>query len=280
MVDSQGRFVWYELITTDIKAASAFYTEVVGWSVHDASTPDLSYTLLAAGKTGVAGLMELPEDASNRGATPRWVGYVSVGDIDVTADRVKRLGGMVFVPPTDSNIGRISIVADPQTANLALVMGLKAGKQRSAEPGKAGAVGWHELLATDWEKAFAFYSELFGWQKGDVEIAAREGYQRFSAAGRTIGGMFTKPKTEPVPFWLYYFNIDDIDAAAKRVEASGGQVHGKLLESQGGNWIAHCRDPQGAAFGLQGRRNQAGIGWSTEWDGFSSKGKLVTQPRD
>ena len=33
------------------------------------------------------------------------------------------LGGAVYVPPTDTNIGRIAVVADPQTANLALVKG-------------------------------------------------------------------------------------------------------------------------------------------------------------
>jgi predicted enzyme related to lactoylglutathione lyase len=49
-------------------------------------------------------------------------------------------------------------------------------------------------------------------------------YQLFSAGGQTIGGMFSKPSTVPIPFWLYYFNIGDIDAAAKRVKAGGGQI--------------------------------------------------------
>jgi predicted enzyme related to lactoylglutathione lyase len=31
---------------------------------------------------------------------------------------------------------------------------------------------------------------------------------------QTIGGMALKPATVGVPFWLYYFNIGDIDAAA------------------------------------------------------------------
>ena len=49
MVRHPGRFAWYELITTDMAAARAFYTEVVGWGAHDASTPDLAYTLFTAG---------------------------------------------------------------------------------------------------------------------------------------------------------------------------------------------------------------------------------------
>jgi predicted enzyme related to lactoylglutathione lyase len=280
LVDYHGRFAWYELMTTDVAAAKTFYADVVGWGARDASTPDLAYTLFTTGKTSVSGLMELPEQARRMGATPRWMGYVGVSDVDVTADRIKRLGGAVYVPPTDSNIGRIAVVADPQTATLALVKGLKPGRRQPAEPGKPGQVGWHELLATDRDKAFAFYSELFGWQKAAGEIGRTDAYQLFSAGGQTIGAVLTKDPAEPQPFWLHYFNIDDIDAAMERVKTGGGRIFEGPIEVPGGSWIARCTDPQGAFFALQGKRNQDGIGWSAEWDGFSSKGRLVgTKPR-
>src|SRR5712672_4380540 len=125
MVDRQARFAWYELLTTDMTAAKAFYHDVVGWDARDASTSAMTYSLLTSSDVPVAGLMELPEEGRRLGATPRWVAYVFVADVDATADRLRRLGGTVFVPPTDSNIGRVSIVADPQTATLALVGGLK-----------------------------------------------------------------------------------------------------------------------------------------------------------
>jgi len=80
-----------------------------------------------------------------------------------------------------------------------LVKGLKPGQAQSAELGKPGCVSWHELLAADWEKAFAFYGELFGWQKADADIGPVGTYQLFSAGGQTIGGMFTKPPMVPVP---------------------------------------------------------------------------------
>ena len=279
MVDLPGRFAWYELMTTDMAAAKAFYAGVVGWGSQDASTSDLAYSFFTAGSASVGGLMDLPADARKMGATPRWMGYVGVNDVDVTSDRIKRLGGAVYVPPTNSNIGRISVVADPQAATLALVKGLKSGQPQPAELGKLGRVGWHELLATDREKALAFYGELFGWQKADAEIGPTNTYQPFSASGQTIGGIVTKLPIEPVPFWLYYFNIDDIDAAADRVKTAGGEISVGPLELPSGNWIARCRDPQGAAFALQGKRSQDGIGWATEWAGVSSKGRLVTKPR-
>ena len=55
MVDYSGRFVWYELMTTDMAAAKAFYGEVVGWGAQDASTSDLAYTLLTPERARSAG---------------------------------------------------------------------------------------------------------------------------------------------------------------------------------------------------------------------------------
>ena len=46
-----------------------------------------------------------------------------------------------------------------------------------------------ELVAVpDWEKALAFYGELFGWHKADAHVGSMGTYQQFSAGGETIGG--------------------------------------------------------------------------------------------
>jgi predicted enzyme related to lactoylglutathione lyase len=262
VINSHGRFAWYELITTDVEAAKAFYTNVIGWGTLDASAPGRVYTLFTAGKALVSGLMDLPEDARKMGGKPSWVGYVEVDDVDATANRIKRLGGVVHVPPTDvSNISRFSIFSDPQAARLALFKWLNPGQDQPAELGAPGRVGWHELLADDWEKALAFYGELFGWQKADADIGKIGTYQLFSAGGQTIGGMLNKPAVIPVPFWLYYFNISDIDAAAQRVTTGGGQILDGPLEMPGGSWIVQCADPQGAIFALEGKRGHNPIGY-------------------
>jgi predicted enzyme related to lactoylglutathione lyase len=279
MVDHHGRFAWYELITTDVAAAQAFYTKVGGWNAQDASTPGLPYTLFTDGQASVSGLMDLPDEARRKGATPRWMGYVGVRDVDATVDRLKALGGAVYVPPTNTNIGRIAVVADPQAADLALVQGLKTGQRKAADLGKPGRVGWNELLAADLQKAIAFYGELFGWQRADAEIGPGDGYQLFSAGGQMIGGMSTKRRTDPVPYWVYYINVDDIEAAMERVKTAGGRIFESPVETPGGSWIVRCGDPQGAPFALKGERNRDAVGWSTEWGEFSSKGRLVTPPR-
>jgi uncharacterized protein len=262
VVNSHGRFVWYELMTTDVEAAMAFYTKVVGWGAWNASVPGKASILFSDGKDAVAALTQLPDDASKEGANPGWIGYVGVDDVDATADRVKRLGGTVHVPPTDvSDISRFSIFADPQTARLALFKWLKPGQAQPPAPDAPRRVGWHELVAADWETAWAFYAELFGWQKGNADISETGTYQLFCTAGQMIGGMLTKPPTIPAPFWLYYFNVGDIDATAQRVKACGGEILDGPYQVSGGSWIVRCADPQGAVFALEGQRRSRPVGY-------------------
>jgi uncharacterized protein len=286
MVDHPAAFAWYELLTTDLPAAQSFYGKVVGWTAQDASTPQFAYRLFSAGDAAIAGLMELPLEGRKKGATPRWVGYVAVQDVDGTVDRLKALGGSVYVPPTDSNIGRIAVIADPQTATLAVVGGLKYGTAEAGETAAPGRVGWHELLAGEGNAAFAFYSALFGWEKAQADEALVESYQLFAAGGRPLGGMFTKFAATPVPFWLYYFEVADLDAAIDQVKAGGGRIAQGPIELWGGSWAARCIDPQGAMFALRGRRSDttdrsgeghsdAALAWSTSWGGISSRGQLL-----
>jgi predicted enzyme related to lactoylglutathione lyase len=211
-----------------------------------------------------------------------------VRDVDASVDRLKALGGSVYVPPTDSNIGRIAVVADPQTATLALVGGLKYGTAAATEAGERGRVGWHELLAGEGKAAFGFYSALFGWEKGQAEQALVDSYELFAAGGRTLGGMFTKFAATPVPFWLYYFEVADLDVAIDQVKAGGGRIAQGPIELWDGHWAARCIDPQGAMFALQGGRGKAAsersddeahadaaLAFSASWGGISSRGQLL-----
>jgi uncharacterized protein len=260
MSSSHGRFVWYELMTTDVEAAKAFYGKVVSWSTREA--PGSRYTLFTAGSTPTAGLTNLPLDAKEQGARPQWVGYISVDDVDGAVDRVKELGGTVHIPPTDvPGVSRFSVVADPQMATLVLVRWSDPGQQPPIDPGALGHVGWHELFAIDWERAFAFYREIFGWQKVAAEVGPAGTYQQFSAAGQAAGGMFNKPAAAPVAFWLYYFSVADVGAAAQRVAAEGGKVLEGPTDIPGGGRVAYCVDPQGAVFALIGKQSDKAVGY-------------------
>src|SRR5690349_6372634 len=281
-----GRFVWYELLCTDIAAAASFYGDVVGWSAQRVSNAGFPYSVLSARGEPVCGLMDLPEEGRKKGATPRWVGYVAVDDANTAAASITRLGGAVYVPPTDTNIGRIAIVADPQAATLGLVEGPKLAVVRRRALDEAGTVGWHELLAADSAKAMAFYAEVLGWHEAKREADQIESYRLFSAADDTLGGMFNKLPRVPQPFWLYYFSVSELDRAIAAVRAGGGQVVQGPTELLKGVSFARCIDPQGAMFALRGPRREGAteqaadeLGFAAEWGGFASRGRLVAAPK-
>jgi len=262
MSSSHGRFVWYELTTTDLEAAKVFYGKVMGWGTREASMPGPRYTLFTVGNVSTGGLVNLPRDAKTQGAAPQWVGYVSVDDVDAAVHRIKELHGIVYVPPTDmADVSRFSVVADPQMATFVLINWRDAGRQLPIQSGVLGHVGWHELLTTDWQRAFVFYREIFGWRKVVADVAPTGTYLQFSAGGRTIGGMLNTPTTAPVAFWLYYFNVADIGAALDRVRAEHGEILEGPSDIPGGGRVARCTDPQGATFALIGRRSDKSIGY-------------------
>lgn len=262
MDGAHGRFLWYELMTTDVRAAKAFYADVLGWGTQEASMPGSAYTLVTVGEAAVGGIVDLPEEARRTGATPQWLGYVGVDDVDAAAARVALLGGAVHVPPTDvPNISRFAVVADPQMATFVLLKWLNFVPEQAADPRTPGRVGWHELLSSDWQKAFAFYADLFGWKVEDAVVDAVGTYQEFSTGGQTLGGVFTKPPSVPISFWLFYFSVGNVDAAAKRVTAGGGRVLEGPVGLPRGDRIARCVDPQGAMFALSTKRRDTAIGY-------------------
>jgi predicted enzyme related to lactoylglutathione lyase len=81
-------------------------------------------------------------------------------------------------------------------------------------------------------------------------------YQLFAlgAGGPAIGGMWNKPAAIPATFWLYYFNVEAIDAAVERVKAAGGKIVNGPMEVPGGSFIVQGEDPQGAMFALTAPR--------------------------
>jgi uncharacterized protein len=279
------RFVWYELMTADMEAAGAFYAKVMGWGTREASTPGMAYTVFTSGGASVSGLMKLPEEARRMGATPSWMGYVGTKDVDGTASRITSLGGTVLVPPQEiPSVSRFSVLADAQTAPLGLLHWLMPDLGQAADMTALGRVGWYELLATDPKEALIFYREAFGWhEEGAVEIAPDEECHFFSDRGETIGGVLTKPSAVLAPFWLYYFNVGDIEEAAIRVTTGGGEILSIPQKGPRGAWALHCMDPEGVMFGLVGTRSQVGskhevsseVRWSSEWRGLSSRGRLL-----
>jgi predicted enzyme related to lactoylglutathione lyase len=244
-----GRFVWFELMTTDPKAAIAFYSEVIGW--HAQPWESGEYTMWVGSQGPLGGVMTLPEQAKAMGAPPHWMANVQVASVDAAVEQVRARGGQVFVPPQDvPKVGRFAVIADPQGASISLFT--PSGEMQGHDPTKQGEFSWHELITTDHEAAFRFYNELFGWEKlGEFDMGPMGVYLLYGRNGKQLGGMFTKSKDMPMPpSWLYYVTIDDLDAALHRAKGKGARVLHGPVEVPGGQRIVQLMDPQGAAFAL------------------------------
>jgi predicted enzyme related to lactoylglutathione lyase len=254
MADYKGKFVWYELMTSDLGAAEAFYKSVIGWTAKDAGMPGMAYTLMSAGPAQVAGLMTIPEEARKGGMPPNWTGYLAVPDVDAAAKAVAKAGGKVHREPTDiPGVGRFAPVSDPQGAMFSLFRGM--GDAPPAGPMDMGNAGWCELATSDPAAAFDFYSGLVGWKKMDaMDMGPMGTYQIFGDGQAMRGGIMRRPPQMPVSAWLFYFNVPELDSALDRVRKGGGQVVGDAMEVPGGSWVAQCMDPQGAMFALGAAR--------------------------
>jgi predicted enzyme related to lactoylglutathione lyase len=248
--NTTGRFVWYELMTTDPKAAVAFYGEVVGWKTQPFEGSD--YLMWVAGQGPLGGVMTLPEPAKKMGAPPHWMGHVEVADVDKTVARVRELGGQVHVPPSDiPKVGRFAVIADPQGASISLFK--PEGPMTAHDVEKHGEVCWHELYTTDYKAAFAFYHDIVGWEHiGDHDMGPMGTYLLYGRNGKQMGGMMNKAPGMPTAFG-YYIQVDDLKAAFGRAQKLGAKVLNGPIEVPGGAHVVMLVDPQGAAFSLHER---------------------------
>jgi hypothetical protein len=255
----RGRFLWHELLTSDTAAAIDFYTKVVGWKT-EAWTGMPEYMMWVGSRGPVGGVMTLPEEARQMGSPPTWLAHIGTPNADATAEQAVRLGGKVLKPAVSiPTVGRFVILADPQgavfsafTPETPMAMDIEA---------KAGDFCWHELITTDTDAGFRFYSQLFGWEKTDsMDMGPSGTYQLFGWPGVSQGGVYRKPaEMQAPPSWMHYTEVPDVRKVTPRIKELGGMVIMGPHQIPGGGWIVIATDPQGAAFALhQAPPKQAG----------------------
>jgi predicted enzyme related to lactoylglutathione lyase len=245
-----GQFVWYELTTPDPVAAQKFYTPLTGWGTQ---AFDKDYTMFTTRGVPVAGIFKLGPEQRQQGIPPNWMPYVDVDNVDESARKVTSLGGKVFVGPQDvPNVGRFAVVQDPQGAVFGIY---KSNRSSQGFDGTAivGRFSWHELMTTDYRKAFDFYRQLFGWEQTGPEMDMGPGgkYFMYGKKGKMYGGMFNRPPemASMSPFWMCYIHVKDVRKTVEAATRAGASVMQPPMDVPGG-MIAVLGDPQGAGFAL------------------------------
>jgi predicted enzyme related to lactoylglutathione lyase len=93
-----------------------------GWKTSEMEMmPGFNYGMFAHKSNAAnpfAGIMQIAPEQSD--SQPRWDIYVSVKDVDATAQQCETLGGEVIIPPHDIPVGRWAMLKDPTGAKIAI----------------------------------------------------------------------------------------------------------------------------------------------------------------
>jgi uncharacterized protein len=244
-----GKFVWNDLLTKDLAASRAFYASMFGWTFREQTREGRPYLIAELDGKPVAGVLDVHD---MKDADAQWVSFVSVADVDASAEQVRAAGGKVLVAPRAVKIGgRAAVVADPQGAPLGLARLTGGDPADVAEP-VVGRFFWAEYLAKDGPQALEFYKTLLGYDAAESD--AGEGMHYFVLKHeRPRAGLFQLPAsvTGVRPNWLPYVRVADPMASADKAKSLGGKVILQPSPERRKGTLAIVTDPGGAALALQ-----------------------------
>lgn len=116
-----GTVGWFDLTVADAGSVKDFYSAVTGWSsspVDMGEYNDFNMTLPDSGDP-VAGICHAL--GANAELPPTWLIYITVEDVDASAEICRQLGGQVLVAPRAmGDTGRYCLIQDPAGAFAAL----------------------------------------------------------------------------------------------------------------------------------------------------------------
>jgi predicted enzyme related to lactoylglutathione lyase len=241
----RGKFVWFELVTTDPDQAAAFYARVLGWRITPGNANGGKVHDIANGERKL-GLIKKLEPASN--LSTHWMGYVSVPDLDAASHAVQANGGKVVVPATEiPGVGRFATVADPEGSMFSLFTSTK-GDLPDHDPAPGDWI-WNELWSKDPSTAFRFYAAVGGYSREDLPLPNSK-YPMLIADGAARGGINNLPQGQARALWVPYVKVADADVVVKKAESLGAVTLMKPTDLPPVGRFAVLVDPTGAIFGL------------------------------
>jgi predicted enzyme related to lactoylglutathione lyase len=238
-----GKLVWVEHASADPAKASQFYETLFGWTDSPMDVAGSPYRVIMNAGQGIGGYR------TARGGEPgHWGIYLSVADVDATFAMALVAGATPWMPPSDfPPVGRGASLIDPVGAMFSIWRGANDDTPDAEVP--PGHWVWHELHATDAEKALAFYEQLFGLTH-DATPAGDGTYYVLKAGELRRGGIMKTPGTSGKSLWLPYVLVPDVDAATAKAALLHAEVCMHPSDIPGLGRFATLRDPLGAVFAV------------------------------
>jgi len=235
-----GVFVWRELMSGNVNESKRFYSEVFGWKMEDFPMGDFQYTVIKANDRQIGGMM--PKQPGMEHSA--WLAYVSVADVDKAASEAKKAGGTVIVEPKEiPNVGRFSILADPQGGVITAFRDAKEDRVPDGRPA-VGEFCWEQLSVAEPSKVKSFYQSVIGWTFepfGEMVVA--------KAGEKSVASLNQAPPNTPSQ-WLSFVSVDKLSSARERVKRNGGVVLMDEITVKEVGSFAVCKDNQNAVICL------------------------------
>jgi predicted enzyme related to lactoylglutathione lyase len=244
-----GKFIWFDLATSEFEKQKAFYGAVFGWTFRPIGNTNDDYTLIINGDHNVAGMFEVkPKDDAKAGAL--WIGLMSTADPDKAVKTAEQGGGAIHAPTmTVAQRGTYALLRDPEGALFGVM------KSDSGDPpDKTAEIGdflWMDLFANQPEKAGEFYQQLAGYELTKEEIKDDNVDRLFlNSQGKARAGIVPLPKDANRAGWLPYVKVADVNETLKKVTDAGGMVMVAPDEDLLDGNLAIFSDPQGGVLGI------------------------------
>ncbi|MGW2018531.1 VOC family protein [Streptomyces sp. NPDC001927] len=120
IVNEHGALIWNEVVTSDLPAASAFYSAILPVTTARSEMPGAEeYIEFQVAGRAVGGMMDL--SALPPGVPPHWQPYFHVDSVDEVQAAAVRAGGTVLAPAFDMAAGRMAVLADPQGGAFSVI---------------------------------------------------------------------------------------------------------------------------------------------------------------
>jgi len=238
-----GRFVRYELHTSDVQGAARFYSDLFGWSI-EAAEDDGEGVFQIRRQGRLIGRLRA-YDASRK-IPEGWMSWVSVNDVDDMMRDVEANGGKILRHPWTVREERRALLVGPTGGTFGIVRA-DNGDGPDEDPAEGGWY-WSQLWTTDFETSVNFYG-VIGTYVTTVYPYQKLTYVVFENDGRRRAVVVRGPKGQPSR-WLPVVRVRNVEKMVNEAQALKARVLVAPREIAGLGSIAVLQSPVGGIFGV------------------------------
>lgn len=243
-----GKFVWHDLLTSDVATTKSFYGQLLNWTFESHG----NYTIVKLNDKRIGGILNI-QPVTPEPHVARWISSLSVPSVDQAVAVVLANGGKVHMQPEDVlDRGRVALVSDPQGAQFSMIH--TTNGDPSDGPVAEGSWLWHELWSNNPGEAADFYTVLAGFSS----IEELDSYSILKAGDKWRAGIRRLFNQALEQRWVPVVKVSDVKTISALAKQLGGKI---IIASENPDYddqVALLADPSGALFMVQ------------EWSGVAS----------